>query len=107
MVYFSRAQAFEIVKDSISGKKAQKNKSAQADEELIKKNTSKICIVATYPDESLLISGWILGDELIRRKAAIMDVSYKKGNILLFGFNFHNRAQSYLNFKLLFNAIYL
>lgn len=106
MVYFSHGKAFEIVKDSIAEKKTQKNKSSHTDEELIKKNKSKISIIATYPDESLLISGWILGDELIRTMAAIMDVSYKKGNILLFGFNIHNRAQSYLNFKLLFNAIY-
>jgi len=62
--------------------------------------------VAAYPDESLLISGWILGDKLIRQKAAILNVPFGKGKVVLFGFNVHNRAQSYANFKLLFNALY-
>ena len=34
------------------------------------------------------------------------NVPFEKGNVVLFGFNVHNRAQSYANFKLLFNAIY-
>jgi hypothetical protein len=63
-------------------------------------------IVARYPDESLLISGWILGDSLIRNKAAILDVPVGKGRVILYGFSVHNRAQSHVNFKLLFNAMY-
>ena len=62
--------------------------------------------IAVYPDESLLISGWMLGDKLIRQKAAILEVPFEKGKVVLFGFNVHNRAQSYANFKLLFNALY-
>jgi len=63
-------------------------------------------IVASYPDESLLISGWIIGEETIQKKAAIMDVSLGKGKVILFGFNVQNRAQVYSTFKLLFNAMY-
>jgi len=47
----------------------------------------------------------MLGEELIRNKAAVMEVTYGKGKIVLFGFNVVNRAQSYATFKLLFNAI--
>jgi len=90
--YFSRGQAFDLVADSDEG---------------VPDKNDKIVIqsVAKYPDENLLLSGWILGEELIQGKSAILDVSYNKGTILLFGFNVHNRAQSYVNFKLLFNAV--
>lgn len=93
MGYFSRGKAFDLVIESDEGKQ-EKNKNISTQ------------IVAFYPDESLLLSGWILGEELLWGKSAILEVSYEKGTILLFGFNFHNRAQSYGNFKLLFNAIF-
>jgi len=91
--YFSRGKAFDLITDS-------------DEEEQEKNNLISIQSIAQYPDESLLLSGWILGEENLRGKSAILEVSYNKGSILLFGFNFHNRAQSYRNFKLLFNAIY-
>jgi hypothetical protein len=91
--YFSRGKAFDLITDSDEGEQ-EKNENISTQ------------IIAQYPDESLLLSGWILGEELLRGKTAILEVSYEKGIILLFGFNFHNRAQSYRNFKLLFNAIY-
>ena len=62
-------------------------------------------IVAEYPDEALLLSGWILGDEKLRNKAAVLDIDFEKGKLILFGFNVHNRAQAYLTFKLLFNSL--
>jgi hypothetical protein len=91
--YFSRGQAYESVSDG---------------EEKNQNDRSGISIqkIACYPDESLLLSGWIIGEESIRGKTAILEVSYVKGKMLLFGFSFHNRAQSYGNFKLLFNAIF-
>jgi glutamine amidotransferase-like uncharacterized protein len=63
-------------------------------------------IAATYPDKPLLISGWMIGEERIQNKGAIVETSYGKGKIILFGFNIHNRAMALRNFKLLFNAIY-
>lgn len=88
--FFARSLAFEIKQDSVKTKT---------------KKLQKINIVASYPDDPLLVSGWMIGDELIRRKAAIIDVPIEKGRIILYGFNFHNRAQSYQTFKLLFNAL--
>ena len=61
--------------------------------------------VAEFPDESLLLSGYIKGDELIRKKASVLDIDFEKGKLILFGFNVHNRAQSYSTFKLLFNSL--
>ncbi len=51
-------------------------------------------LVATYPDEPLLLSGWMIGDERIRGKAAALDISLGEGKVLAFGFNVHNRAQA-------------
>jgi len=90
--YFSRGKAFDLITDS-------------DEEEKEKNNKISIQSIAQYPDDSLLLSGWILGEELIRGKSAILEVSYNRGTIFLFGFNVHNRAQSYGNFKLLFNAV--
>jgi hypothetical protein len=61
--------------------------------------------VVTYPHEPLLLSGWMIGDERIRGKAAALDVSYGEGKIFLFGFNTHNRAQARSTLRLLFNAL--
>lgn len=68
--------------------------------------TGEIKVVARFPDEPLLISGYLEHDEAIRGKNTVLDVPYGKGKIILFGFNFHNRAQTYSAFKLFFNAMY-
>jgi len=62
-------------------------------------------IVASYRDESLLQSGWMIGDERIREKAAALHVEYGDGRIALFGFNVHNRAQARSTLKMFFNAL--
>ena len=61
--------------------------------------------VATYPEEPLLLSGWMIGDERLRERAAALDISYGEGRVLAFGFNVHNRAQARSTMKLLFNAL--
>lgn len=60
--------------------------------------------VGRYPDEPLLISGWIHGGKTIRGQAAVIDVPVGKGRVVLFGFNVHNRSQAHATIKLLFNA---
>lgn len=96
--FFARSLVFEMKKDSVISKS--KNKTITKREK-----PPEVNIIASYPDDPLLVSGWMIGDELIRRKAAIIDVPIEKGRIILYGFNFHNRAQSYQTFKLLFNAL--
>ncbi|RKY84011.1 hypothetical protein DRQ09_09215 [candidate division KSB1 bacterium] len=63
-------------------------------------------VIARYPKENLLMSGWIYGDRFIRRKPAIVEVPYRKGKIILIGFKVQNRGQPHGTFKLLFNALY-
>ncbi|HEX2491470.1 MAG TPA: M14 metallopeptidase family protein [Blastocatellia bacterium] len=62
--------------------------------------------IARYPDsESPLLSGWILGDKLIRGRAAMVEARIGKGRVILFGFRPQYRAQSLATFPLLFNAM--
>ncbi|MFC2160432.1 M14 family metallopeptidase [Acidobacteriota bacterium] len=121
MAYFSRGIAFEYDTGETPSPKVKRSapekmdasesetppeKKAPAKKEYVQaKAKVEYKVVAEYPDESLLISGWILGDELLRNKSAVLDVDLEKGKIVLFGFNVHNRAQSYSTFRLLFNSL--
>jgi len=69
------------------------------------KDVGRIEAFVTYPREPLLLSGWMIGDEMIRGKAAALDVSYGEGRIVLFGFNVHNRAQARSTLRTFFNAL--
>ncbi|MFP4083250.1 MAG: hypothetical protein ACLFVG_10935, partial [Candidatus Aminicenantes bacterium] len=63
-------------------------------------------VVACYPKKDILLSGWLLGEDRIARKAAVVDLSYKKGHIVLIGIRCQHRAQSHGTYKFLFNSIF-
>jgi hypothetical protein len=62
-------------------------------------------VVGRFPSRPLLVSGYIEQEELIQGGPAVVEVPYGEGKLVLFGFSFHNRAQSHANFKLFFNAL--
>lgn len=67
---------------------------------------SKVQVVARYAgDESPLLSGWILGDKMIRGKAALVEARLGKGRVVMFGFRPQYRGQTLATFPLLFNAL--
>jgi murein tripeptide amidase MpaA len=69
-------------------------------------DAASVKVIARYPDaENSLLSGWILGDKLIRGKAALVEAKIGKGRVVMFGFRPQYRGQSLATLPLLFNAI--
>ncbi len=66
---------------------------------------SKDSIVARYPDDHVLASGWLLGESYIKGRAAVVHVPIGPGRAVLFGMRPQYRAQSYQAFKLFFNSL--
>jgi hypothetical protein len=62
--------------------------------------------VATYSDNILLQSGWILGEDHLRGRTAVAEVNYGDGHIVLLGFRVQFRGQPHGTYKFLFNSIY-
>ncbi|HYX28759.1 MAG TPA: M14 family metallopeptidase [Pyrinomonadaceae bacterium] len=63
-------------------------------------------VIAWYPkNKDPLLSGWLLGADRIKGKAALVEVTMGKGRIVLFGFRPQYRGQSLATYPLFFNAI--
>ncbi len=67
--------------------------------------SSDVRRVVTYIDRDILQSGWLLGEEAIANKAAMVSVDHGDGTIVMIGFRAQHRAQTHGTFKLLFNAL--
>jgi len=69
-------------------------------------SASSFRIIARYPtDKNPLLSGWLLGGNLIKGKAALVEVTLGKGRIILFGFRPQYRGQSLATYPLFFNSL--
>jgi hypothetical protein len=61
--------------------------------------------IVTYVDRNVLQSGWLLGEEAIADKAAVVSVKHGEGTVYLIGFRAQHRHQTHGTYKLVFNAL--
>jgi hypothetical protein len=62
-------------------------------------------VIVSYKKRDLLQSGWLVGEDNITGKAAMLSAGMGKGKVILIGFRTQHRAQTYGTFKLLFNSL--
>ncbi len=70
-------------------------------------NATRASVIARYPNEDIVASGWLRGEDAMAGRAAVVEVDLKPGRILLFGLRPQHRAQTHATFPMLFNALYL
>ncbi len=64
-------------------------------------------VIASYPDDNVLASGYAKNDELLEGKSAMVWAKKGKGNFVFYGFYPQFRASTTGTYKLLFNALLL
>jgi hypothetical protein len=64
-------------------------------------------VVARYPNQDVVGSGWLWGEVLLAGRAAVVSVELNPGRIVLFGLRPQHRAQTHATVPMLFNALYL
>jgi len=64
-----------------------------------------VSILSTYIERDLLQSGWLIGEQVIAKKAAAVSVKHGQGQVILLGFRAQNRDQTHGTFKMVFNAL--
>jgi hypothetical protein len=62
-------------------------------------------VAARFPDGPLLLSGFVRGEEKLRRRAAVVELRRGAGRAVLYAFAPYFRGQIQATFPLLFNAV--
>jgi hypothetical protein len=70
------------------------------------KDEAQPSVVVKYPGGDILLSGWMTGEKHLHNQAAVVEVPYEKGRVILLGFRVQHRSQTIGTFRLLFNSIY-
>jgi hypothetical protein len=65
----------------------------------------RVRVIARYASDNLLRSGWLLGEERLKGKVALAEVSLGRGRVILFGFRPQHRGQTWGTFPFIFNSI--
>jgi hypothetical protein len=68
-------------------------------------DNDKYEVVVSYPERDILESGWLIGEEKMKNKVAMVVARKGKGKVVLIGFRAQHRGQTHGTFKLLFNSL--
>jgi len=68
---------------------------------------NKVQVIARYAKDEVLRSGWLKGEDKIKDKIALAEVTMGKGRIVLFAFRPQHRGQTWGTFPFIWNAINL
>jgi len=68
-------------------------------------NNDDFRIIISYPEDRMKVSGWLLGEQKLSNKAALIEAKLGTGRVILYGFSPHLRSITTATFKLLFNAL--
>lgn len=66
---------------------------------------ARVSVVARYAARDVLRSGYLLGENLIAGKPALVEVSMGRGRVILYGFRPQHRAQTWGTYPFIFNAL--
>jgi hypothetical protein len=73
--------------------------------EITARRNERIVPIVRFVDRDILQSGWLLGEERIANRAAMIEVEHGQGKVVLIGFRAQHRAQTHGTFKLVFNSL--
>jgi hypothetical protein len=61
--------------------------------------------IATFVERDIMQGGWLIGEDHIAEKAAVVSVGYGDGKVVLIGFRAQHRMQTHGTFKFVFNSL--
>ena len=70
-------------------------------------DSETIEVVARYPEDQILESGWLDGEKHLSGNPALTVVKLGEGRVVLYGFRPQHRAQTHGTYKLFFNSFFL
>jgi hypothetical protein len=68
-------------------------------------HSERVDRVITFPDRDIMESGWLIGEEHLAGKAAMLTVRYGEGTVVLIGFRPQHRGQTHGTLKVIFNSL--
>jgi len=63
-------------------------------------------VIARYPSDDLLLSGWIQGEQYLANQAAMLEIPRGRGRMVMAGFYPEYRGQAHLTLKMMLNAVF-